>query len=131
MSDYLQEMKQNILDKMAELGIVDSQGNVLDEQKYIDWLTEKEKRIHSQIRNHAEPGGYELNLLYKDMEVVQEMLRTATGANESDREQEILERFSNKQEKRNAKIQNLKDAGKRVIRLFTWQRKPHTPERGK
>ena len=59
------------------------------------------------------------------------MLRTATGANESDREQEILERFSNKQEKRNAKIQNLKDAGKRVIRLFTWQRKPHTPERGK
>ena len=128
MYDYLQEMKQNILDKMAELGIVDGHGNILDEQKYIDWLTEKEKRIQSQIRHHAEPGGYELNLLYKDMEVVQEMLRTATGAKESDHEQEIMERFSNKQEKRNVMLNNLKQG---MIRLFTWQRRTPTPERGK
>lgn len=131
MSDYLQEMKQNILDKMESLGIVDADGNILDEQKYIDWLQEKERLIKSQIMNHREPGGYDLNLLYKDMEVVQEMIRAATGNDTPNREQEIIERFSNKQEKQNETIQKIKDAGKRVIRLFTWQRKPQTPEHGK
>ncbi len=131
MSDYLQEVKQNVLDKMAQLGIVDDNGNILDEKKYIDWLHEKEKRIQSQIMNHDEPGGYELNLLYKDMEVIQEMIRDATGSGESDREHEIMERFSNKQEKRNATIQNMKAGVKRVVRLFTWQRKNQTPGRGK
>jgi len=128
MSDYLQEIKESFLDKMFQLGIVDKKGIIIDEERYIHWLEEKEKRVQSQIRNHKEPGGYDLNLLYKDMEVVQEMLRDATGSDLPNREKEIMERFSNKQAKRNAMFNNLKQG---MIRLFTWQRKTPTPERGK
>ena len=128
MSDYLQEIKESFLDKMFQLGIVDKKGKIIDEERYIHWLEEKEKRVQSQIRNHKEPGGYDLNLLYKDMEVVQEMLRNATGSDLPNREQEIMERFSNKQAKRNVMLNNLKQG---MIRLFTWQRKTPTPERGK
>lgn len=130
MSDYLQEVKEEILDKMFHQGIVDKEGEILDEQKYTDWLTQEEDRIKSQIAHHAEPGGYNLNLLYKDLEVIQGMLRSLTDSKPSGREQELMERFSAKQEKRNATIQNMKNGAKRVIRLFTFQRKT-APERTK
>ncbi|MBO4700501.1 MAG: hypothetical protein J5620_01990 [Alphaproteobacteria bacterium] len=131
MSDYLQEVKEEILDKMFHQGIVAQGGEILDEQKYTNWLTQAESNIKSQIAHHTEPGGYNLNLLYKDLEVVQEMLRSLTDSKPSGREQELMERFSAKQEKRNAKIQNLKNGAKRVIRLFSFQRKPGTPEHTK
>lgn len=123
MSDYLQEVKEEILDKMFHQGIVDERGEILDEQKYTDWLIREENRIKSQIMHHTEPGRYNLNLLYKDLEVVQGMLRSLTDSKPSEREQELMERFSTKQEKRNAIIQNMKNGANRVIRLFSFQRK--------
>lgn len=131
MSDYLQEVKEEIIDKMFRQGIVDQGGEILDEQRYTDWLTNAESNIKSQIAHHAEPGGYDLNLLYKDLEVIQEMLRSLNDSKPSGREQELMERFSAKQEKRETKIQNLKNGAKRVIRLFSFQRNPRTPEHTK
>ena len=130
MSDYLQETKEAFIEKMTKMGIIDKNGAILNKQGYIDWLKEKEKRIHSQIIHHSEPGGYDLNLLHKDLEIVQEMLSNVTNIEKLDREQEIIERYVAKQEKRNARIQDIKEKTKNFIRLFTFQKQP-TPEYGK
>ncbi len=128
MSDYLQEVKQMILGSMSTKGIIDNKGNILNQGAYVEFLTNEANRILSQIRNHEEPGGHHLNMLYKDLDVVHELLGIVEPQQPS-REEEIVQRYTEKQAKRQKMIQRLTDG---ALHIFGFQRRMSPePEHGK
>ena len=130
MPDYLQEVRQVIVDDMKNQGIIDTKGEIIDIDGYVDYLVHESNRIQSQINKHQEPGGYYVNMLYKDLDVVREML-AAVEQKQPSHESELIEKFERKQTERKAKIQKLTNGAKHVIRLFGFQRKPVSSEHTK
>ncbi len=130
MPDYLQEVRKVIVDDMKNQGIIDTKGEIIDIDGYVDYLIRESNRIQSQINKHQEPGGYYVNMLYKDLDVVREMLSVVEPHKQS-REEELIQRFEEKQTNRKAKIQKLTNGAKQVIRLFGFQRKPVSSEHTK
>ena len=130
MSDYLQEVKQTIFNDMIQKGIIGKDGEILDKKQYINYLNRESRRIQAQINSHKEPGGQHINLLYKDLDVVRELL-AITEPQQPSREDELIERVKKNQIKRKQTIQNIKDGIKKFLLLFGFQRhKPDTFERG-
>lgn len=130
MPDYLQEVRKVIVDDMKNQGIIDTKGEIIDIDGYVDYLIRESNRIQSQINKYQEPGGYYVNMLYKDLDVVREMLSVVEPHKQS-REEELIQRFEEKQTNRKAKIQKLTNGAKQVIRLFGFQRKPVSSEHTK
>lgn len=119
MSDYLQEVKETIINLMMQKGIVDENGNILDKEKYTNWLKQEAARINNEIINHKEPGGQHVNLLYKDLEVVQDMLMATKGSRQKTREEERIE-----------KLETKKSFLEGIKKLFTKRKMTNTPRRG-
>ena len=126
------DMKQELYSTRA----IDTQGHVINQAEF-NSIIDKKIRMCYSIAKELETSGkrFDANDNNKILSTI-DLLRSIKGSQSlnpyaykgPNREQEIMERFSNKQEKRNVMLNNLKQG---MIRLFTWQRKTPTPEREK
>jgi hypothetical protein len=105
MSDYLQDIEKLFFDELVNEHIVARDGEILNNDRYMEWLNRKSEDIRSQIRQIPEPGDaydrYRANLLYKDMDVIHKMIGRQKGSIPSaaqkkseNREQELMNKKS-------------------------------------
>ena len=78
MSDYLQDTEKLFFDELVKAQIVARNGEILDANKYMAWLKQKQNNIRSQLQQIPEPGDvydrYQANLLLKDIDVINGMI---------------------------------------------------------
>ena len=96
MTDYLQDTESKYTQELIDAKIVAPNGEVLDTHKYIKLLRGHEERLREQIRQLPEPGDiydrYKANLLYKEIDIIRNMILRQTGSPSQSREDEIIER---------------------------------------
>ncbi len=113
MNDYLQDSEKQFLQEMIDAKIVAPDGKILDANKYIQWLRDKEAIIRTQIQEIPEPGDtydrYNANMLYKDIDVIRQMILRQTNPSTPNREAQIIEKTERKQSEKKTFLDGIKN----------------------
>ena len=105
MTDYLQDTEKMFFDELVDAKLVARSGEILNPEKYVQWLRQKKDNIYSQLRDIPEPGDvydrYKANLLMKDIGIIDKMLQrqidptpSAAQRKLQNREKELIEQKS-------------------------------------
>ena len=96
MPDYLQDSEKMFIKELIDAHLVAPNGEILDKDEYIQWLRNREESLRAQIQAIPEPGDvydrYNANLLYKDIDVIHQMILRQTGSAKNDTESKFQNR---------------------------------------
>lgn len=113
MTDYLQDTKKQFLQEMIDAKIVAQDGKILDINKYIQWLRDKEAIIRTQIQEIPEPGDtydrYNANMLHKDIDVIRQMILLQTNPAPKNHEAKIIEKTERKRTEKRTFLDGIKN----------------------